>query len=156
MFQCICACVTSLLLFSIVHAEAPSDDNPSLKGRWQLVSLVQDEQAASAKQLKGAYVDVTDDLMVFHVPSKPKFPDLHIKYEFGPEGIDMQMTDSRDLDYSGPPIYGNWSYKDGQFMFAHFDTDDVKARPPVAPAKSVIYYKLKRELARKKHTKRRK
>ena len=148
MSHCFRACLTAILFVSAVNAETPPEMTPKLEGRWQLVALAQDQDVASETFLKGAYVDVTDELMVFHVPSKPKYPDLHIKYKFVPEGIDIQFSDSDELDYSGPPIYGKWSMKDGSFKFACFD-EEGKPRPPIAPAKSVIYIELKRQPSKK-------
>ena len=123
----------------------PKETHPNLDGRWKLVSLIQDEQKTPVEKLKGAYVDIKDNLMVFHAPSKPDFPDLHIKYQFAAKGIDLQITDSREQDYAGPTFDGQWSLKDQQFKFACWQTSETqKVRPPLAPGKSVIYVELER------------
>ena len=142
------ACIMTLLLVAAASAETPPKAYPNLQGRWRLVALIQDEHTASEAQLKGAYVDITDELMVFHVPSKPDYPDLHVKYTFVPAGIDLQITDSRNPGDDGSPARGAWTRKKGLFRFAFFATDGVSVRPPVAPAKSVIYVELKRDRGR--------
>ncbi|MBD3671885.1 MAG: hypothetical protein HUJ26_00025 [Planctomycetaceae bacterium] len=137
----------AVLTVTAGFADEPKETHPDLDGRWKLVSLIQDEQKAPAAKLKGAYVDIKDNLMVFHVPSKPDYPDLHIKYQFAAKGIDLQITDSREQDYAGPTFDGQWGLKDQQFKLACWSTVDdegTRPRPPLAPDKSVIYVELER------------
>ena len=145
------AVLTSALVVNIqrTFADAP----PELDGRWQLVALIQDGQPASDNDLKQAHVDIRTGKMVFHLTSRPTYPDLQVRFEFVPEGIDLKLTHGdidRALKDNGDVIKatGAWELKDGRFRFALYDTDDAVGRPRVAPAKNVIYLELRRSSAK--------
>lgn len=138
-----CVFLTAIFSATIVGAVAPDTSSPNIQGRWKVLSFVEDGKPVAARQLQDAYVDITKELMVFHFPAKPSHPDIHMKYEFVPDGIDLRITSSSELDGPAFSTCGKWNRADGRFQFAFFNIENSKSRPPVAPAKAVIFLELR-------------
>ena len=129
-------------------ADVSAENAPELDGIWHVVSMVQDGKPAPFQDLKGAYAKIKDGRMVFHLPAKPEYPNLQVKFEFVQKGIDLAFAHG-DVDDPAEDVGrapGAWRLSGDMFRFAFFDHDDAKTRPEVAPGKGVIFILLKRKV----------